>query len=170
MKWGVWAVSLFLFVMTVVPLSASGKGDSRGAKVGYSITFSREGTRSEARHHHLLINGRPVPEVFQSLTVNGRYFVFMQRSMLWGDDGYVLVEKDPESGEENTEELTEEEKKVGWSVTEKRKKGTPSDWCRVETGDMVAYVDPGHLDDFAAFFRLKRLPREILEEKMKKND
>ncbi|MCU0822171.1 MAG: hypothetical protein MUC95_06830, partial [Spirochaetes bacterium] len=63
------------------------------AEIEHRITYSRQGTRSEAKHGHLFINGNEVPALFTIIISGKEVFRFHQRTWLWGIDGYFPVEK-----------------------------------------------------------------------------
>jgi hypothetical protein len=54
----------------------------------HRITYTRKGSRSEARHGHLKVNNREIPDLFSLVAQGDRAFRFFQRKNLWRDDGY----------------------------------------------------------------------------------
>ena len=72
-----------------------------GPGVSHEITYTAKGTRSEARHGHLFVDGRDVPWVFSRVVCGETSYRLRFRSNLWGDDGYwpeVPAYTPPEEG------------------------------------------------------------------------
>jgi hypothetical protein len=121
--------------------------------------YTAQGTRSEARHFYLSVEGRPVPDAFRVLVLSGKSWVFAQRAEVWGDDGWLLEDKTRPVPETPTP-LTASETERGWYKGGERKKGTPADWAFVAWEGGSAFVDARKLPEFAAAERLPLLPRQ----------
>ena len=48
--------------------------------IKHTITYTRKGSRSEARHGHLIINDWELPDVFTYVICGDRVYKFYQRS------------------------------------------------------------------------------------------
>ena len=155
-------LSLLVLVSAIPGVFAEGKADKKNvpAIIDIRVEKSREGTRSEARHYYLKVDGFNVPDVFSLIAVNNDVFTFESRQNLWGDDGYVPRKDYPlpySIGKNSVEEGSLEQ---GWYLSDTRKKGTPGNWCYVEAGDLRAFVAPSELDNFAGQYDLESIPRD----------
>lgn len=123
------------------------------------VTYSAKGTRSEARHGFIEIEGYTVPDVFTCLVYNGIGVTFSSRSYHWGDDGYwpsaMLAAPEVEGPP-----LSETEEKTGWKITDKRPAGLPENWVYVEWEEGAAFVAPDRLKDFVEKMELPLILRE----------
>jgi hypothetical protein len=119
---------------------------SQTVEVNHFLTYSAKGTRSEARHGHLIVNGKEMPWAFKQIAVNGKSYSLHFRSNLWGDDGYhpdgvVLV---PEKGDETVASETLEK---GYWLGAERPENIPQHWLFVTWGQRSsAFVAPGAID------------------------
>ncbi len=123
------------------------------------VTYSAKGTRSEARHGFIEIEGYTVPDVFTSLVYRGTGVTFSTRSYHWGNDGYWPDATAAMPGEEGPA-LSEKDKETGWKIAEKRPSGLPEDWVYVKWNDGSAFVAPDRLEDFVKKMKLPLIPRE----------
>jgi len=123
------------------------------------VTYSAKGTRSEARHGFIEIEGYTVPDVFTCLVYKDIGVTFSSRSYHWGDDGYwpsaMLAAPEVEGPP-----LSETEEKTGWKITDKRPAGLPENWVYVEWEEGAAFVAPDRLKDFVEKMELPLIPRE----------
>ncbi len=123
------------------------------------VTYSAKGSRSEARHGFIEIEGYTVPDVFTSLVYKGIGVTFSSRSYHWGDDGYWPSAKVAVPEVEGPS-LSETDKETGWKITDKRPAGLPENWVYVEWEEGAAFVAPDRLKDFVEKMGLPLIPRE----------
>ena len=118
-----------------------------GPSVSHDITYTAKGTRSEARHGHLFVNGWEVPWAFARVSCGPTSYVLRFRSQMWGDDGYwpeVPVYTPPEG----SAPIAAENLAKGYYLSYQRRAGTPADWIWVQWGkDKGAFVAPDRIDD-----------------------
>jgi len=122
------------------------------------VTYSAKGSRSEARHGFIGIEGYTVPDVFTSLVYKGIGVTFSSRSYHWGDDGYWPSAKVAVPEVEGPS-LSETDKETGWKITDKRPAGLPENWVYVEWEEGAAFVAPDRLKDFVDAMQLPLLER-----------
>lgn len=131
------------------------------------VTYSAKGTRSEARHGYVEIEGYIVPDIFVYLTYRGKTVVFLTRSNMWGDDGYwpslevVLPEK-------KGSPLTVKEKIKGWRISQDVPSDFPEDWVFVKWGNGSAFVSAKKLKNFVETMNLPTIAREGTERPLRK--
>ncbi len=117
-----------------------------GPGVSHEITYTAKGTRSEARHGHLFVDGREVPWVFSRVACGESSYRLRFRSNLWGDDGYwpeVPAYAPPEEGTF----LPAASLKEGYFRSLGRPAGTPADWIWVQWGKgQAAVVAPDRIE------------------------
>lgn len=118
-----------------------------GPAITHEITYTAKGTRSEARHGHLFVDGREVPWVFSRVACEPSSYVLRFRSHLWGDDGYwpeVPVYTPPDGGAP----LLPDSLDKGYALSFRRPAGTPADWIWVQWGkNQGAFVAPDRIED-----------------------
>ncbi|MGC9490608.1 MAG: hypothetical protein ACP5CD_05220 [Thermovirgaceae bacterium] len=126
----------------------------------HRISYSAKGTRSEARHGHLEIEGYALPDAFTRLFYREVGVGFRTRSHLWGEDGYW-----PDAGvslpEEEGPPLPEEAKERGWILADKIPADIPEEWVWVKWKDGSAFVDAECLKDFINEMKLPLLERHV---------
>lgn len=109
------------------------------------LTYSAKGTRSEARHGHLRINGKEVPKAFSCVAYGGRSYSMRYRSNLWGADGYH-----PDSPArlplESSAPVSRTALARGYYLGSERLSGTPSTWIFVRWDkEKAAFAAPDKL-------------------------
>ncbi|SMC17544.1 hypothetical protein SAMN02746041_00339 [Desulfacinum hydrothermale DSM 13146] len=118
---------------------------ARAVTVEHYLTYSNKGSRSEARHGHLKINGKEIPWCFDWLVADGRSFSFHTRMNLWGDDGYFPDASPPPEKVSRTK-VPRAALARGYYVGDERLSGTPSSWIFVgwqaQGVQQSAHVDP----------------------------
>jgi hypothetical protein len=110
-------------------------------QVEHEIIYTAKGTRSEARHGHLKIDGREVPWAFSQIVVDGAAYRLRFRTQMWGDDGYhpdPSVPLLPESPVEISEEIAAQ----GYYCGSRRLRGTPGNWLYVKCAAIGVGTSP----------------------------
>ena len=104
--------------------------------VKHKITYSQKGSRSEAQHGHLKINGKRVAAHFSYIIVNKKHFSFFTRQHLWGFDGYhPVTKKEMKTTIQNSDKaITKTHKTRGWYIGSKKLIGTPDNWLYLKWG------------------------------------
>lgn len=108
-------------------------------QVEHEITYTAKGTRSEARHGHLKIDGQEMPWAFSQIVVGDDAYRLRFRTQMWGDDGYFpdpSVPRPPES----PVKISEEAAAQGYYCGSRRLRGTPENWLYVRWDDRSAFV------------------------------
>lgn len=158
-------------------LTGSGEETENLDELTLITTFSARGSRSEARHHFLKIEGYSVPDVFLRLKYGKYTFTFNARNNQWGDDGYLRspgFEISPSS-----DLLSEELRKTGWYEGRERLEGTPENWIYGEWENSAVFSAPEKLTEAVKTLNppilsrygkrinlpLRPLPHNSLEEK-----
>jgi hypothetical protein len=126
----------------------------------HRVTYSAKGTRSEARHGHLEIEGYALPDVFTELSYQEVGVSFYSRSHLWGDDGY-WPDARVSLPEQEGPPLSEEAKERGWILADKVPADIPEEWVWVKWKDGSAFVDAESLKDFINEMELPLLQRHM---------
>jgi hypothetical protein len=124
----------------------------------HRISYSAKGSRSEARHGYIEIEGYTVPDVFEEIVYRGVGIGFRTRSHLWGDDGYwpdACVSLPEEKGPS----LTAEDRERGWIVTDMTPGDLPEEWVFVKWEGGSAFVAAEALKDLVDEMQLPILER-----------
>ncbi|MFP4481454.1 MAG: hypothetical protein ACLFN0_01510 [Thermovirgaceae bacterium] len=129
------------------------------------ITYSAKGSRSEARHGHIEIEGYTLPDVFTGLVYRGVGVGFRTRTYQWGNDGYWPDARVSLPGEE-APPLAAEARERGWTVSGGTPADFPDEWIHVKWKDGSAFVAADRLKDFVAKMDLPLLRRHgnLMEE------
>ncbi|MBL3540013.1 hypothetical protein [Aminivibrio sp.] len=126
--------------------------------ITFITAYSARGSRSEARHHYIEIEGFLVPDVFSRLKYKDFPFEFISRQNHWGDDGYVLA------GElvvpESPSAVAEEQLEKGWYEGPERLSGTPGNWVWGTWEGGSLFAAPEKLAEAAKELKLPLLPRD----------
>ncbi len=130
----------------------------------HTITYTAKGSRSEAQHGHLWVDGEELPKVFTRVSRGQLSYRLHQRQNLWGADGYhpetpaVL----PTASSDVMPIIARER---GYYLGEKRLKDTPEDWLCVEWGQSQrAFVAPKSIENFIATHKLRPMSNmEMME-------
>lgn len=128
--------------------------------ISHTITYSNKGTRSEAQHGFLTIDGCNVPDNFTFLQyglTGGRAFSFATRSHLWGSDGYWPTEARVIPIGEG--ELTDAAMDQGWVQTTSQIPGIPQNWVYVEWPKGSAFVAPSGMEEMVKALNIPFIPR-----------
>jgi len=128
-------------------------------------TFSNQGSRSEARHYYLLLDGQAIPDTYWFVHQEGRSYRFQQRQHLWGEDGYVPV-KEEFKATPSDKAIQAEETKQKWYQGPARLQGTPEHWVYLEWMGGSAYADPIAIQKLAEWLKLPRIPRDLTIEQL----
>jgi hypothetical protein len=108
-------------------------------QVEHELTYTAKGTRSEARHGHLKIDGQEVPWAFSQIVVGDAAYRLRSRTEMWGDDGYHPDPSVPRPSESPLE-MSEEAAAQGYYCGSKRLRGTPENWLYVKWCGQSAFV------------------------------
>jgi hypothetical protein len=127
------------------------------------ITYSNKGTRSEASHHDLLVNGKAIPDTFRLVWQEGRLYRFHQRRHIWGSDGYVPLREAPAGIPQSDKTISDQDTKRKWYLGSARLIDTPLHWAYVEWEGGAAFVDPIMLNLFAEKQGLPIIKRSTME-------
>jgi hypothetical protein len=149
-----------LFFVLACLVLTSVRGDGADLKIEHKFTLDREGTRSEARHGNLLINGKAVPDFFWTVVAADQHFVFHQRKNMWGDDGYFPLNL-PLNISAAKAGITKDDLTQGFYKGKDKKPGTPADWLYLEWKDGAGFSAPERLIDLIDFFVLAPIPRSV---------
>ncbi len=127
-----------------------------------TVSYSNRGTRSEARHGHLFLNEKEIPDVYRLVICSGRAFRFFQRRHMWGRDGYFPVEirEDGEIAEGSTV-AGKDAIERGYYRGNVRHSNTPENWMFVKWDGGAAFVSPERIIDLDGVLQLKIIPRHI---------
>jgi hypothetical protein len=111
-------------------------------QIEHYLTYSAKGTRSEARHGHLSINGEEIPWAFKTVNFNGKTYTLNFRNHLWGTDGYHQ-DSVPAILAVSEDILSAEYLSKGYCLANKRPVGLPESWIFVTWGQgESAFVAP----------------------------
>ncbi len=129
-------------------------------KIEHSVTYSNRGTKSEAKHGHLSVNGKELPDVFMSVRSEDATYKFYQRKYRWGKDGYFpYKEKDKTAVKKSAKKISKKELEKGYYTGKELLEGTPGNWLYTEWGDGSCYVSPEAVENMIQDLRLKIIPR-----------
>ena len=120
--------------------------------------YSARGTRSEARHHFLEIEGERIPDAFSKVVYKGLSFTFRSRKYTWGDDGYLMESHAAVPGSASF--IPAEQVERGWYEGGEILKGTPENWIYGEWKDGALLAVPEKLGQVVETLDLPVLPRD----------
>jgi len=120
--------------------------------------YSARGTRSEARHHYLEIEGERIPDVFSKVIYKGLSFTFGSRKYTWGDDGYLRGPDAAVPG--SASPVPGEQLERGWYEGGEILKGTPENWIYGEWKAGALLAAPEKLGQAVETLDLPVLPRD----------
>lgn len=136
----------------------NGKSDSYDFKWDYSIEIQKEGSKSELRSHFLYINGKVLPDVFNTIFTGSDYYRFQTRTEPWGDDGYVKMEKEFSFEiSENSLDSSELEQSFYYSAV--KKKNTPRNWLYFSRDSLSGWINPAVIFQFIETQNFELIPR-----------
>lgn len=118
----------------------------RPASIEHYLTYTAKGTRSEARHGHLVVDGQELPWAFSTVTCGAQTFSLHLRTHLWGTDGYF-----PEATSRvipaDEHPVSEASLARRYYLGDRRKAATPENWIFVTWPDGgAAFVAPDAID------------------------
>lgn len=157
---------LFVLILMSIFLSGCfgiypGPGKENACTVVHKISYSNKGTRSEARHGHLFVNGNELPDAFSFVTCGDRSFRFYSRVHLWGSDGYFPLMKEEVSYIQYSEKIVGKKiLKKGYYPGPVKYSDTPLSWMYVEFVGGSAFVNPEKVLDMLYELKPPRLDRE----------
>jgi hypothetical protein len=128
-------------------------------KIEHNITYSQKGTRSEAKHGHLFINGKELPDVFYMLRSGETAYKFYQRENIWGWDGYFKLEDELIPIKKSPEKITKEDLAKGWYTGKEKLEGTPGNWVYLEWGNGSGFSSLEAIEDLISILNIKKIPR-----------
>ncbi len=131
------------------------------------VTYSAQGSKSEAAHYYLLVNDKAIPDTFRVVWQEGRLYRFHQREHMWGTDGYALVKEDDFKIAESDKTITQDDITRKWYLGKARLKDTPSHWVFVDWVDGCAFVDPIRINQLAEELKLTEIPRSTMDDYFK---
>jgi len=141
------------------------------AEFEHRIEYSSKGTRSEAKHGYLYLNGDKIGDYFTLIIYNDEAYKFFQRDHRWGKDGYFpnkAIKTDEKTGV-SKEEITSEVLDRGWYEGNEKLKSTPPYWIYAEWQSGSAFVSIEKIREMADALGLKKIPRvRFLFKMMKK--
>jgi len=114
-------------------------------RVDHYLTYSRQGSRSEARHGHLKINDVTIPYGFDRIVAGDESYAFCTRTQLWGDDGYHPA-RPPFFPSSSSALLSAQQLQKGFALVGERRQNMPEQWIYVEWKGGRAFVAPESLD------------------------
>jgi len=120
--------------------------------------YSARGTRSEARHHFLEIEGERIPDAFSKVVYKGLSFTFRSRKYTWGDDGYLRGSDSEVPGSPSP--ISEEHLERGWYEGGEILEGTPENWLYGEWKGGTLLAAPEKLGQAVETLDLPVLPRD----------
>lgn len=129
-------------------------------RVEHEITYTAKGTRSEARHGHLKIDGQEVPWAFSQIAVGGAAYRLRFRTEMWGDDGY---HRDPSAvlPPESPLEMSEEAAAQGYYCGSQRLRATPANWLYVRWDGRSAFVAADRIGRLIEDFGIPIHPADV---------
>ncbi|HPE35936.1 MAG TPA: hypothetical protein PK625_02215 [Spirochaetales bacterium] len=145
-------------VLALLLASCAGSAPRGGDGWEQLVVVTNPGTRSEGKSYFLCYEGAPIPDLFRKLWAGGAWYEYAERTVLWGDEGYVLLETGDEI--EAGEEFTAADGERGWYEGASRKRDTPGHWFLGVRDHVVAWIDPERLADFTAAWGLEALRRQ----------
>lgn len=156
-------LSIFLSIITCCPAGKCVKNCQKNAlcSIEHSITYSNKGSKSEAQHGHLFINGKEIPDVFTQISCIDKTYKFYQRKQMWGRDGYFPLDEQAQI-KASSAKITDEQIKKGWYTGAEKLDGTPCPWLNVQWEGGSAFVSPDKIEDMAAAENLKPIKRDNL--------
>jgi len=120
--------------------------------------YSARGTRSEARHHYLEIEGERIPDVFSKVVYKGLSFTFGSRKYHWGDDGYLRGSDTEVTGSPSP--ISAEQLERGWYEGGGILQGTPENWIYGEWKGGALLAAPEKLGWAVETLDLPVIPRD----------
>ena len=120
--------------------------------------YSARGTRSEARHHYLEIEGERIPDVFSKVVYKGLSFTFGSRKYHWGDDGYLRGSDAEVTGSPSP--ISAEQLERGWYEGGGILQWTPENWIYGEWKGGALLAAPEKLGWAVETLDLPVIPRD----------
>jgi hypothetical protein len=127
-------------------------------KIEHKVTVDNEGSRSEARHGYLLLNGKAMPDFFWTVVAANQHFIFHQRKNMWGDDGYFPLKVAVDIGTAKVK-FTKDDLKQGYYMGKDKKPGTPANWLYLEWKNGAGFCAPDRLVELIDDLALVPIPR-----------
>ena len=126
--------------------------------ITFITTYSARGSRSEARHHYLEIEGERIPDVFSKVVYKGLSFTFGSRKYHWGDDGYLRGSDAEVTGSPSP--ISAEQLERGWYEGGGILQGTPENWIYGEWKGGALLAAPEKLGWAVETLDLPVIPRD----------
>jgi hypothetical protein len=157
-------IPLIIILISFIAALFECETDSKGNRytLRNTVSYSNRGTRSEARHGHLFLNEREIPDVYRLVICSDRAFGFFQRRHMWGRDGYFPVKLGEDGGIVKSSTGTGSDAiERGYYRGNVRYGNTPEDWMFVKWDGGAAFVSPERITDLDRALQLKIIPRHI---------
>lgn len=126
-------------------------------QVEHYLTYTAKGTRSEARHGHLKIDGKEVPRAFSAIVFDGRAYSLRFRSQMWGDDGYH-PDHSVTRPQQSTAVISAEAAEQGYYTGDERLSRTPEHWLFVRWKNQSAFVAPNRIEELIESLQIPTHP------------
>lgn len=156
---GLMLLAVCIFLVFSCQFAAENKRNKKtGIDFTHEIRNSNKGSRSEIRHGYLKFGNYLLPDVFRRVVIDGRTFVFLTRTQLWGKDGYFpdkSLQITLSSNEIDADTLSD-----GFYLGSDRLCGTPGNWIYVEWDDGSAHTAPHKIRSLVETYRLKTIKRQ----------
>lgn len=148
-----------LMLLVIISLCSIHVFSKEKLKIENKVKYSNQGTKSEARHWSLFINGINIPDVFNKVYCQDQLFIFAQRAAMWGDDGYFKSQEKLIIAE-SKKTISNEDLKKGWYIGKEKLINTPDTWIYAEWEDKAVFIDYKKINDLINELKLKTMPRQ----------
>ncbi len=152
-------IIIFVFLINSIGCVTNINGEQKEYSVKHYKKYSHKGTKSEARHGFLEINGKNIPDVFRYVKTNQGEYKFFQRTNMWGNDGYHPIKKSEIKIKTINGQMSEAAIKNKYYIASYKFKNTPANWIFVAWDKEKAFVSPEKLFGFIKIFNLKKISR-----------
>lgn len=145
------------------PVTDSAAETGSKQRIIHDVSYRNKGSRSESRSGYLTIDGIILPDCFNMVLVDDKAYVFFQRSLRWGNDGYFPSEDEKYSPLRKIDKMmTDSDIARGWCNSEGIMKNMPNGWIFVKWESGSALVLPSKISVLIAEKKIKPLPRLII--------
>lgn len=157
-------ITFILLSCASSPVTDSAAETDSKLRIAHDVSYRNKGSRSESRSGYLTIDGIILPDCFNMVLVDDKSYVFFQRSLRWGNDGYFPAEDDKKysSVRKIDKSMSDSDIARGWCNSEGIMKNMPNRWIFVKWESGSALVLPSKITALIAEKKIKPLPRLIL--------